>query len=480
MDDGVEFLVLGAGPTGLGAARQLAKNNCDSWAIVEAAAHVGGLASSFVDGQGFTWDVGGHVQFSHYDYFDQAMIDFLGADQWHSHIREAWVWMRDRFIPYPLQNNIHRLPPEDIYRCLEGLVQITRSPLPKPENFGQWINACSGEGLAEVFMRPYNYKVWAYPPEQMNAKWVGERVSVTDLSTVLKSLVFNEDVLSWGPNRTFGFPKSGGTGSIWNACADELDQDKIHLNTTISAIDLDKKVAVSADGRRFSYGKLISTMPLDKLIECTGQTQFTDLSARGLLHSSSHIIGIGLRGRVPDGLRTKCWMYFPEDDCPFYRCTVFSNYAENNVPDGGDYWSLMCEVSQSPQKPVNVDRVVEDVIAGLLNTQLIRDTDTIVSKWKYSVEHGYPTPGIHRDEALAEIIPYFDSHDVYSRGRFGLWRYEVSNQDHSFMQGVEVVERLLNGRAEITAFDPERANGVKHPWPFDGWGSPADMRETSR
>ncbi len=30
---------------------------------------------------------------------------------------------------------------------------------------------------------------------------------------------------------------------------------------------------------------------------------------------------------VPDDLATKCWMYFPEDNAPFYRATVFSNYS---------------------------------------------------------------------------------------------------------------------------------------------------------
>lgn len=29
-------------------------------------------------------------------------------------------------------------------------------------------------------------------------------------------------------------------------------------------------------------------------------------------------------------------------------------------------------------------------------------------------------------------------------------RYEVSNQDHAFMQGVEVVDRLLEGKPEYT------------------------------
>jgi len=47
---------------------------------------------------------------------------------------------------------------------------------------------------------------------------------------------------------------------------------------------------------------------------------------------------------------------------------------------------------------------------------------------------------------------------VFSRGRFGGWKYEVSNQDHSFMQGVELVDRLVRGEPEITYFDPARAN----------------------
>jgi len=47
---------------------------------------------------------------------------------------------------------------------------------------------------------------------------------------------------------------------------------------------------------------------------------------------------------------------------------------------------------------------------------------------------------------------------VFSRGRFGGWKYEVSNQDHSFMQGVEWVNALLLSEPEITYRDPNRAN----------------------
>lgn len=466
-----KFLILGAGPTGLGAARRLNEIGCNDWHLIEASEAAGGLASSFVDSQGFTWDIGGHVQFSHYEYFDRAMIEFLGEVGWLHHQRESWVWMRDQFIPYPFQNNIRRLPPEDLIKCLLGLVEIVRSPRPKPANFGEWIDATFGPGLADVFMRPYNFKVWAFLPELMNAVWVGERVAVTDLGRVLSNLVLEKDDLSWGPNNTFQFPKYGGTGSIWRACANQLPTNLLHFNTKVRSIDLVKREVKTNDGQSFCYEKLISTISLRDLIKLTNQNQLQPLADRGLLYSSSNILGLGLQGRPAKKLESKCWMYFPEENCPFYRVTVFSNYSPFNVPDITKNWSLMAEVSESSQKSVNHETLLQDVIQGALDTHLIERREDVVSTWSYRAEYGYPTPGLHRDEVLAILLPFFEENGIYSRGRFGLWKYEVSNQDHSFMQGVEVVEHLCHGREEITAFDPNHANSKKHPWPFERWNA---------
>jgi len=467
----VHYLILGAGPTGLGAARRLQELGVHDWQILEAAPEPGGLAKSFLDEKGFTWDIGGHVQFSHYEYFDRAMVEFLGEDGWLHHQRESWVWMRDRFIPYPLQNNIRRLPPEDLNKCLQGLLQITQHPRPKPHNFREWIDATFGPGLAEVFMLPYNFKVWAFPPELMNSVWVGERVAVTDLSRVLTNLALGQDDLSWGPNNTFQFPKRGGTGAIWSACAKRLPVAQINLNARVVSIDTDKREVVTASGERFGYEHLISTIPLTELIRLSGQSHLQPIADRGLLYSASHIFGLGLRGKPRDELATKCWMYFPEDNCPFYRVTVFSNYSPYNVPNINKHWSLMTEVSESPHKAVNQGQLLEEVIQGALNTRLIDKREDIVSTWSFRAGYGYPTPGLYREETLAELIPFFEERGVYSRGRFGLWKYEVSNQDHSFMQGVEVVDRLVNGLQEITAVDSHYANSKKHPWPFERWSA---------
>src|SRR5207244_12295505 len=137
--------------------------------------------SSFVIEIGLFWDIGVHVQFSHYEYFDALMLELIPKDQWLVHERESWVWIRGRFVPYPFQNNIRRLPHEDLARCLHGLVEVSKNGSNRPTNFKEWILGTFGSGIADVFLLPYNFKVWAYPPEQMNHRWVGERVAVVDL-----------------------------------------------------------------------------------------------------------------------------------------------------------------------------------------------------------------------------------------------------------------------------------------------------------
>jgi len=462
------FLIIGAGPTGLGAAWRLHELNHEDWLILEAAPEPGGLARSFVDDNGFTWDIGGHVQFSHYDYFDRVMDSLLGPDGWNHHQRESWIWMRDRFIPYPLQNNLHRLPAEDLDTCLQGLLDIaTRTLDATPGSFKDWILSKFGAGIADVFMLPYNFKVWAHEPAIMNATWVVERVAPTDLRKVLRNLAYQTDDLAWGPNNTFRFPKRGGTGAIWKACSARLPSERQAYQCSVVSIDLEKRTLLLSNGSTFSYEALISTIPLTELINLSGRTDLHLIAEQGLLSSSSNIIGLGIAGRPPETLRSKSWIYFPEANCPFYRVTVFSNYAEANVPEPGSTWSLMCEVSESRYRDVDQKTLIDSVVDGAVATGLVRDARQIISRWSHRATHGYPVPGLQRDASLSQLVPEFERYDVYSRGRFGLWKYEVSNQDHSFMQGVELVERLVNGQAEITSSDANLTNSNKHPWPFD-------------
>ena len=173
-------------------------------------------------------------------------------------------------------------------------------------------------------------------------------------------------------------------------------------------------------------------------------------------------------------------LYFPEDNCPFYRATIFSNYSPYNQPQadaqlptlylangnkaqsseakGGPYWSIMLEVSQSTIKPVDEANLLKDCIQGLINTEMIEPEDEIVSTYHRKFDHGYPTPALEREGVLKQLLPKLQDMGIYSRGRFGSWRYEVGNQDHSFMLGVEAVDNIVNGAVELTLNYPDFVN----------------------
>lgn len=266
-----KFVIIGAGPAGLGAGYRLRELGVEDFVILEQNNYAGGLATTFVDEKGFLWDIGGHVQFSHYKYFDDLMQKALGKDGWLHHERESWVWIMDRFVPYPFQNNIKYLPKEAQWACVQGLVKLYASPASqRPANFLEWVMQSFGEGLADVFMKPYNFKVWAHPLEQMSYSWIGERVATVDLERVLKNIYFDLDDVSWGPNNTFQFPKQGGTGAIWNAVANLVGMDKIRLNSSVQSINKDKKEVYLADGTAVRYEHLLTTTPLDILSDMVG------------------------------------------------------------------------------------------------------------------------------------------------------------------------------------------------------------------
>jgi protoporphyrinogen oxidase len=459
MNDPGRVVILGAGPAGLGAAYRLSELGIGTFTVVEACPTPGGLATSDVDEHGFTWDVGGHVQFSHYDYYD-AVLDRALGDAWLEHERESWVWVNGSWVPYPFQYNLHRLAPADRDRALLGLERSSRRASgPAAENFGSWIDDTFGEGIAEMFLRPYNHKVWGFPLETLGTEWMGERVAMPDLERVRRNIREGRDDISWGPNHRFRYPRQGGTGAIWTNVAGLLDAQRFRFGVAARHVALDEGRVGLSDGRTLAFDHLITSLPLDVLSRLSsGLSAGAQRAAATFRHSSCHIMGVGLRGPLPAVLRGKCWIYFPGPRSPYYRVTVLSNYSPFNVPGEG-YWSLMAEICETPLKPVDASCLAQRTLAAMHEDGLLPPKVEVASVWHRREAYGYPTPFRGRDAALASLLPELERHRVYSRGRFGAWKYEVSNQDHSFMQGVEVVNRLLGLGDEPTLQRPTWING---------------------
>src|SRR5689334_21770587 len=162
-----KIVIIGGGPTGLGAAYRLNELGYENWVLYERTEYVGGHSCSHVDEHGFVWDEGGHVIFSHYPYFDKLVDDMLGREENHL-VRESWIVKGDSWIPYPFQNNLSYLPKPQQVSCLFGAARASANGNSRDaKNFREWILGTFGEGIAEEFMFPYNSKVWTTPLEQM-------------------------------------------------------------------------------------------------------------------------------------------------------------------------------------------------------------------------------------------------------------------------------------------------------------------------
>jgi protoporphyrinogen oxidase len=425
------IIIIGAGPTGIGAALRLQELEYPEWHIYEKTAGPGGLSGSLTDAQGFTWDFGGHILFPTFSRIN-SLLQKLGVEFFHLHERRAFIRIQKHLVPYPFQNHIDYLPstlrPEPTSGC---------HPSPPPENFFQWLTATFGHSLGELFFFPYNRKVWNFPLEEMSFHWVTKRISPPGEGAGQQ----------WGPNYTFLYPRRGGMGGLFRQLATGFTSH-LTYNCEITDIDLDSRQLHTACGHQDSFDFLISTIPLTEL---TGRIlrKIPDRvrkAGAGLHWNSCVVTGTAFRQPTTDSFD---WTYYPEPDYPFYRVTALSNYAESLVPEARteNCASFMTETTVTDSTTVPPEK---QIITGLETADLTKPpvSRSPLTMTRLTLPFAYPIPTLKRDQNLAAIQPFLESQDILSRGRFGGWKYEVGNMDHSLMQGMEAIDRILLSRPE--------------------------------
>jgi protoporphyrinogen oxidase len=452
--DTAGIVIGGGGPTGLGAAWRLCERAAADldhadWLLVDPLPGPGGMARSDVQ-DGFVWDVGGHVLFPHYRYFDALLDDLIGEWDHVKPVRGAWMW--GRFVPYPVQQNLVEFPRPVIERVLADLAITAES---EPTTLAEFLRCQFGDTLYDEFFLPLNLKMWATEPSEMSFGWTDQRsgsastnVPRIDRDEVLADMASGRQRPGWTDDTRIRYPR-GGTGTIWKALADRLPPDRLRFDTAITAVDSRRHIVELSDGRSLRFDHLISSVPLDRFLRL-----ITDLpAAAGLADrlgaAAVHVVGIGLKGEPPPALADVCSLYISDLALPFWRVTLLANYSRSCVPDDEPHWSLLCEVNVSDTRPEPAGSVVDAVIDGVIHLGFIERSD-IVTTWHRSIGHGYPVPRLDTSEVIDEVGALLEPLGIICRGRFGGWRYEVSNQDHSFMQGLEVIDRLFDGTPEVT------------------------------
>jgi len=152
---------------------------------------------------------------------------------------------------------------------------------------------------------------------------------------------------------------------------------------------------------------------------------------------------------------------------------VLSNFSPQMVAKPFQQWSLLIEVSESKHHPVPRSRAKLRALVkeGLVKSGMLPEGAKVVAMWDKRLEYGYPVPYVERNMHVHEADRALRSLGIWSRGRFGSWKYEVGNQDHSCFLGIDAVDSMLFGGSaagrEATFNVPNKVNVQYRKYDFD-------------
>jgi protoporphyrinogen oxidase len=403
--DSVDFLVIGAGVSGLGFANWWRELRPDAKILVcEADSEPGGYCKTVVQ-DGFVWDYSGHFFHFKHPEIEQWLRDRMPGQDVRTVERVAKIRFKDRDIDFPFQTHIHQLPMDDFLECLVALFFRPKDEAP-PHSFGEMLYRRLGAGITDKFLRPYNEKLYATNLDTLDVDAMGRFFPHADIADIVGNMRPGA-AKKHGYNATFTYP-AGGAIQYIHALMRDLPAGTVACGEPVTKIDLAAKVATTPK-RQVRYNRIVSSAPLRTLAKICG----VEHDASVFTSNQVLVFNLGFDTKGPSGIH---WMYFPDPAISFYRVGWYDNILD------GDRMSLYVEIGAPDGASIDVPGLRERVLADLRKEHIITDHQ-LVSEHHVALDPAY----VHITRAsLAEtgrLRNLLADQGVHSVGRYGGWTY---------------------------------------------------------
>jgi len=435
-----KIVIVGAGVAGLSCAYHLDGD----YELYEKEGEPGGLCRSCTS-QGFTFDFAGHLLHFKTDYGAHLVKKLLGDNIAH-HERHSYVYLNNRFSPYPFQVNTYRLPRPIIKDCLLGFIsKDTANGNNDAENFYDWMMKSFGAGVVKHFMLPYNKKFWRLHPRHLNCEWLNGKIPVPSASESIAG-AFLQTKKPWGYNARFWYPKKGGIASLVRAFTEHVRAPQ--CNHEVRRIDLKKRLLVFSNNRAVAFDALVLTLPLAALGSLLHPLPS---SVRGAVQKLNYIsiinYNLGIRRQR---FKRKHWVYYPQDKFLFYRIGSFSSFSHTAAPRGQT--ALYTEISEHRRTHAYSEQSAKKRIENdLARLNIIRGEGDILARVFNRIKYGYIVYDRFYSKSRQEVVDFLRSNKIYPVGRFGSWRYLT--MEESILDGKHAAEQL-NRAKSLTPYRP--------------------------
>ncbi len=394
-----KYLIIGAGISGLTCAMNLKED----YLIVEKEERPGGLCKTFYK-DGFVWDYAGH--FFHFatpeikEFFEQR----ISLDDMVKCVKDTNINYNGTIVEYPFQMNIHQLPKDEFIDCLYDLFH--RVEKEKYDSFEDMLYGKFGKSITEKFLKPYNEKLYACDLNELDTDAMGRFFPYANPEQIIDNMK-RSTVQTY--NSTFDYPKQGAQFFI-DLILEQIDKDRLLLNSEVTSIDLENKIAV-VDGEEIRYEVLINTIPLNHFVRLL--SDYKEL-AEVLSCNKVLVFNLGFDKQAEN--TATHWTYFPMKDCNFYRAGYYSNIL------GSDRLSMYIEIGYKENDLVNIDEQLRLTIDNLRKLGIITDHQ-LVAHNTLIINPGYVHITEESNKKVREFKECIKAKDAYTIGRYGGWTY---------------------------------------------------------
>ena len=444
----MKVIVIGAGLTGLSAAEELARRGHEVVVLEKEPSH-GGLAAT-VKRDGFEYDLGPH----RFHTANTEILDFVKKIPGITLLeleRVSRIRLLDRYFEYPLAfSNVLLTMPlhKGIGMILSFLWEKIRGLFAprSQESFEGWVLSRFGVGLYNLYLAPYNKKLWGIEPSQLSADWASQRITVPSLAGLIKETIAPSKETVRSLVSSFHYPR-GGIGEICRGLASGITQlgGSILFSTKPAGLvktDNGWRIELEGDNTNIMCDKVISTIPVNEYTKLMGP----------ILPDKVHKAAAALKFRAlvfltvlldSDIEPSDHWIYTSEDRYLFNRLSITRNF-DPNLPS-----QVVFEFScQENDEIWNMSRegLLETAISGavhlgLFSAEMVLGAD--ISRRAYA----YPIYDLTYAKNTSVVLDALESiDDSVTCGRQGLFRY--NNMDHSIEMGKYAALEVL-GKASV-------------------------------
>ena len=435
----MNYTILGGGLSAISLAYYLQENkNIDEIHILEKDEVLGGICRTYVK-DGIEYDVGPHIIFSKDKEILDLMNNLLGENN-EKHRRSNRILHKKRFVQYPFENDLSKLPKEDIDYCVNGFLHNPYENY-EAKNMLQFFLKTFGEGITNTYLRPYNEKIWKFDPSFMDTQMV-ERIPKPPKEDILKS-ANGETIDGYLHQLYFTYPKQGGTEALIKAFISKLgDKVKIHTdNKVLKVKKQDEKFVVTTSEKEYTCDKIISTMPANEfshIYEDNNKPQEILDIADNLRYNS---IAICIVNVSKDYAGDNYAFMVADKNVKFHRISKLDFMGEHYHKDGtATYMAEITYRKNDLNDKASDGELTQKVIEGLETIGFIDSKDDVNFTDLKRFEYAYVIYDLKHRQNMDAIKEYFVSQGIYLNGRFG--SFEYLNMDAIIRQSEKLAKNI--------------------------------------